>query len=276
MSPAEFQWVLTYQISPIFLQNGVVSSAMGGYAPIIYYLQGAGFMGLGFPGPDVDIDNYYAQFVPLNGSDLINNTYGEYPFANQQTAANALITQPLAISAMMIAPERNPGGYFFKSSIMTALADTLKQHTLQGGTFVYVTPAKTWSNLLLLRLRDMTGSESKQVQWRWQWDFSQPLITSAQAQAAQSNLINSIQNGQQQTPNANGQVTTATGQQQPTVPPASSGAAPTAVPSTKPNPVPFAQSGGTEGSPTNAPLPPNSLGNPTPDPNFGYSFAPGM
>lgn len=260
MSPAEYQWAMTYQISPIFLVGGIVGSALGGTAPIIYYLQGSAFTGLGYPGPDVGLDDYFAQFIPLPGSDLINNEFGTYPFANQQTAANAIITQPLAISMMMICPARQPGDYATKNQIISALRGTLQQHNLSGGTYTVVTPAYTYINCLNARLRDMTGSESKQVQWRYQWDFGQPLVSLAQAAAAQNSLMQSITSGQQIQPNANGVIDGSTGSQSPTPSGASGGASSTAVPSSANNPTPFVQSGTPEGS--SFQLQPNSVGNP--------------
>jgi hypothetical protein len=112
----------------------------------------------------------------------------------------------------------------------------------------------------------MTGFESKQVQWRWQFDFVAPLVSSAQAQAAQSALMDSITQGQQLTPNANGQITSATGAQQPSVPGSASGASDTAVPGAATNPASFGRPTPYYTPPLSNTLPPNSLGNPTPNP----------
>lgn len=193
MSFSDFQ--LSYERSPIILTGGSSSGVPGGMTPIISLLQPSAFddglAGFGGPAP---LDDYFATFVPLPGSTLIENAVGEYPFANQAVAANAIITQPLKIALLMICPVRN-GGYSQKLSVMTSLKAALDDHINQGGTFTVATPAFLWTNLLLLNLTDVTDGESKQVQMQWQWNFYRPLLTQEEADAAENNLMNKISGG---------------------------------------------------------------------------------
>ena len=144
---------------------------------------------------NMDLDNAFAQFVPVPGGSIISNQAGEYPFANQATAANAIITQPLMVSMVMICPYKNPGEAFQKLSIITSLKQTLDQHILGGGLFAVATPSFFYTDCVMLNMRDASSGESKQAQYRWQLDFRKPLVTQAQAEAAHSALMNRLSNG---------------------------------------------------------------------------------
>lgn len=194
MSFSDFQ--LSYEISPIILTGGSASGVPGGMNPIISMLQPDAFSdgGISSDGSDLPLDQYFAKFVPLPGSTLIENAVGEYPFANQAVAANAIITQPLKLSMLMICPVKD-GGYSQKLSIMTALRSSLADHINQGGTFSVATPAFLYTNLLLLRLTDVTDGQTKQVQMQYQWDFYKPLLTQEDAEAAENNLMSKISGG---------------------------------------------------------------------------------
>jgi len=204
--PGQQDFQLAYQVSPIYLTGGVAANLAGGTLPVISLLQSSSFPNLLGAGDNLDLDGYFAQFLPLPGSSLLANAIGTYPFANQQTAANAIITMPLKISLMMICPERQPGDYAAKLSIMSALQATLAQHALSGGTFTVATPSYLYTNCILTALHDVSGQETHKWQWRWQWDFEQPLVSLAAAAAAQNNLMSQLTNQTQVTPNANGEI----------------------------------------------------------------------
>lgn len=194
MSFSDFQ--LSYQISPIILTGGSSSGVPGGMTPIMSLTQPDAFSdGLPGAGDTSSPDSYFAHYLPLPGATLIENEVGTYPFANQSVAANAIIAQPLKISLLMICPATDSNTYATKLSTMTALQGALKDHINQGGTFSVATPAFLWTNLLLLRLSDVTSGETKQVQMEWQWDFYRPLLTLEEAAAAQNNLMSKMSSG---------------------------------------------------------------------------------
>lgn len=187
---------LGYQISPIILTGGVASQILGGMLPIVSILQSADFIS-GILGGSVntDLNSYFAHFRPIPGSTLIENQYGTYPFANQNVAANAVITQPLRISLRMDCPANNTSGFAGKLAVMTALQQILSQHTNLGGTYTVATVAQIYTNLLLLSLKEISGGQSKQDMVSYQWDFWAPLITLEQAANAMNNQMNAISNG---------------------------------------------------------------------------------
>ena len=194
---------LSYQISPIFLTGGVAQGVLGGVMPIVLLTEGLDFALSALNGSVPDsLDDYFAQFMPLPGSTLIENEIGKYPFANQSVAANAIIAQPLHVSLEMVCPVRS-GTYAGKLLTITNMQNVLVQHNSLGGLYTVATPAFIWTNCILRRVVDISGGETKQRQWRYQWDFEQPLVTLQQAQAAQNSLMNSLSNGTQ----TNGQTT---------------------------------------------------------------------
>ena len=192
-NPTAQGFSLSNELSPIILQGGIAQNITGGALPISTLLSMGGGTADGEP---LTIDNALAVFMPLPGSSLINQQIGMYPFANQATAANAVITEPLGISFKMIAPSRQPGDYGGNvMAAISALQASLAQHNITGGTYICVTPSFIWSNCVMTGMRDISGGETKQVQYAWQLDFLQPLVTLAAAQAAQNNLMSQISGG---------------------------------------------------------------------------------
>lgn len=195
MAYADFQ--KSFVLSPIIFTYGIASNVDGGMLTISQVLH------------DDNIENpddAFAQFQPLAGSNLIENVFGEYPFANQAVAANAVITQPLMISFLMICPVKLEDGYSDKLSRITSLKSSLDQHINSGGTFTLATPSYTYTNCLLISLKDVTGNDTKQSQSIWQWDFRKPLLTEEDADTAQNTMMNKISGGTPLIKNEDGEI----------------------------------------------------------------------
>jgi hypothetical protein len=196
LSAASAAWKLTFQISPIILTNGIAGLIPGGMLPLVSITQAANFItGLLSGGNLFDLDQYFAHFKPLPGGSLISQDVGHYPFANQATAANAVITKPLRISMQMVCPAQPEGGYISKLVTMSALQAVLEKHNASGGTYTVATPFFFYTDCLLLDLHDVTPGGSAQPQRDWQWDFEKPLLTQSQATQALNNLMSQINGG---------------------------------------------------------------------------------
>jgi hypothetical protein len=166
--------------------------------PVVAITQSASFVaGLlsGSTAGLTSLDDFFAHYKPLPGSTLIDNQIGQYPFASQQVAANAVIAQPLTISLLMLCPARGSGAMITKLTVLTALKAAYDQHNVSGGTYIVATPARIYQNCVMVRMVDVTGGETKQVQAAYQIDFEQPLITLSQAVAAQGALTQKMTNG---------------------------------------------------------------------------------
>ena len=175
-----------YEQSPIILVGGIAAQMAGG----VVALNNPQFLPTGF-----------ASFRPVPGASLLRNDCSQYPMANQAVAGNAMIAKPIPVSIEMICPataETVP--YSNKSAIIEALVETLKQHNATGGTYNVYTPAYPYTSGVMLDFRDVTAGDSKQVQEVFSLDFLFLLITVAQAQTAQSQLLQSITNGTPQAP----------------------------------------------------------------------------
>lgn len=195
MTPGSEAFQLAYQINPIILCGGIAENMPQGF-PILNLLQGANFpVGVLSSATALDLNNFFANFMPLPGSTLSENEIGMYPFANAQVAANAVIAQPLKISMLMICPARGEGGYSNKRAILQNLKDQLDIHNASGGYYTVATPAYTYTNCVLLKIEDATGGSGNQAQTQYRWDFLQPLLTEQQAQASLGNLMNKITRG---------------------------------------------------------------------------------
>ncbi len=159
---------LTFVISPIVLVGGIAGALPGAAVPILNYLQPEIFPSLiDSGGGDLTLDQFFAHFRPLPGSTLGENFIGEYPFANQTVAANAIIVQPLTVSLLMDCSVKPPFTYAQKYGVMTALQATLAQHDIMGGLYTVATPSFVYQNCVRLRLVEVSRGESQQPQTTW-------------------------------------------------------------------------------------------------------------
>lgn len=182
-----------FQTSPIILNGGLFSSALGGVmalsglvSTVVNDLTGTDAL------PTV-------RYVPIPGATVINNTVATYPFANKFVAGNAVIRNPKNVSLMMIAPVNSVGGYLLKMATFMALQSTFEAHTAAGGTFHVFTPSYPYFDCLMTGMTDVTSGEGHQQQIMWQIDFVQPLVTQQQAQTAFNGMLSMISGGQQLT-----------------------------------------------------------------------------
>lgn len=196
MTLASDAFKLSFQISPVILVGGSAQNIPGGMLPIVSILQAVGFVtGLLGGSSQDDLDQYLAQFFPLPGSTLIEQQIGKYAFANQAVAANAVIASPLHLSMRMDINAKSGIGYATKLATLTALQSLLAQHNNSGGLYTVCTPSFIYTNMLLLNLRDMSRGDIKQAQNAWEWVFEKPLVTQADALAAQNSLMSKISSG---------------------------------------------------------------------------------
>ena len=189
---------LAYQVSPIILTGGIATPLPGGALPIIFLTESVALVGglLTGAGLPSSLDDFFAQYLPISGGTLIDQQIGNYPFANQMIAANAVIQQPLKISLQMIAPSRQSGDMLTKLPIMTLVQSALAQHNATGGLYTIATSAYVYTNCLMTGFTDITpSSDYKQWQIIWQLDFQQPLVTQAQATNTFNALLSNINNG---------------------------------------------------------------------------------
>ena len=190
-------FTLAYEISPIILVGGVAAQMGAGVLPIVALTESVNFLNGLLSGSVTlsDYSQYLAHFQPMPGGNLVKFQYGEYPFANLQIAANAVISEPLRISLLMRAPAKSEGAYVTKLATFTLLQYTLQQHALLGGYYIVLTPAYIYQNMLLNELTDVTETSNAKIQETWRLDFYQPLITQQQAAGVQSQLMQNIGTG---------------------------------------------------------------------------------
>lgn len=194
--PGYLAYKLSFELSPLIMVGGAASGIPGEMLPIIALTEAANFVtGLLSGSVDPNLDNYFAHFHPMPGGKLVNNAIGEYPFANQQVAANAIIANPLNISMRMVCPARGEGGYALKLATMSALVAVVNKHNNSGGTWTVATPSQFYTNLINTGLTDVSPDPLHQPQSEWQWDFAAPLLTTAQAAGAMNSLMSKLSAG---------------------------------------------------------------------------------
>lgn len=197
MTPGLAEYKLGFELSPIIFTNGIAQDLPNSQLPIISILQNKDFENGLLDGTySLDFNDYFANFKPMVGAQLVNNQIGLYPFANQTVAANAIVTQPLTISMLMTCPARpSNGGYFGKLQILTALKQAIEQHNNDGGTYTIVTPSFIYSECVMTGFVDVSGGDTRQIQTDWRLDFMRPLLTEEDAEQAMNSLMNKIDGG---------------------------------------------------------------------------------
>lgn len=184
----------TFALCPIIFSGGIASSMPGGILPLTAISDALSFVDglLGAAGLG-DFEGAFAHYVPMPGMSIIDNTIGNYPFANQNVAANALIAQPLKVSLAMICPVRL--SYSLKLATITSMQSTFKQHNTSEGTYTIATPSFYMENCVMTGMTDISGAQSKQPQTVWKLDFLKPLISLEDAAAAQNQMMSAISGG---------------------------------------------------------------------------------
>jgi hypothetical protein len=203
---------LLYQLTPIWLQNGIASSIPGGaYLPILsilnYEVWAALQIGSGSTvvADDWNFENAFAIFQTAPGGSLVRQSIAEYPFANLNVAANAALRNPLNISMIMMTPMKEESAWAMKQARMSNLKAVLDVHNNLGGTYIVFTPGYIYNNMAMTDLTDVSTAASPLPQNTWRWDFTAPLISMQDIYNVESNLIQKLTAGLQTT----GQLTSA-------------------------------------------------------------------
>lgn len=196
MSIVSQAYKLAYEKSPIFLTDGIASFVPGKILPLIAITEAVSLATSAIAGNiSLNLDDFYATFWPLPGSTLHENQIGNYPFANQQVAANAIITQPLRVSMRMNCTPRLQGAMVSRIMTATALKLALDNHNLSGGTYSVLTPSYLYQGCILTSFKDITSGDSKHQQTDWQLDFVQPLLSLSAAESVQNSTMSKFTNG---------------------------------------------------------------------------------
>jgi hypothetical protein len=195
MPPPNTAVQLAFQVCPIILTGGAASQVPSSMIALLQLFYGTGQNSIGLPFDIGDLDDAFGAFNVLPGGTLVSQQIGKYPFANQYTAANATIQEPLTISVIMDSPMRTPQAFSYKQAIMTALKGTLEQHNNLGGTYTVMTPSYMYTDLILTALTDSSRGNNSLPQNAWRFDFERPLVSLADLQGSQNNLMSKITNG---------------------------------------------------------------------------------
>jgi len=204
MSIGRIGYQLAYQISPIFLVNGIADLyGVGGLLPIVTITQMVStaqealnvITGSDKPMDLLNPDKFFAHFNPMAGGNLHSNQVGQYPFANQKVAANAIIAQPLHISMRMTCHPKIKGGAVSQLLSGAAIKLAIDKHNFSGGMYHVLTPHFLYMNCIMTEMKDITPGNSEFPQVEWQLDFLQPLITKSDATDSLNSLAKKLSAG---------------------------------------------------------------------------------
>ena len=202
MNPISAAYTLAYEISPIWLVNGIAPS-LG--LPIVALTEGLPLLANGLLG-ELPSQPFFT-WRPMPGSTIWESEISEYPFYTNQIAANAQVQRPLKISMLGHCPATKGNPMTIKTANMMFFQAFIQNHINAGGTFHVFTPSYIYYNCLLLTMTDVSTGETNQAQVSWQLDFIQPLLTFPGANGILGNLLEGITNGRVIQPNATGAIT---------------------------------------------------------------------
>lgn len=200
---------LAFELSPILFTGGLFEDFPTSTFPIMALTEGVNFPFSILSGSDADsLDRFFAHFQVLPGSTLIQQDIGKYSFANATIAANAVITQPLTVSMLMICPMQNKLGWAQKQATITGLKYAFDLHNSRGGTYTVLTPAYTYVNCVMRGMHDASSQLSRQIQNTYQLDFEKPLLTLSDADSILNGVARAIKNATGEVANVFGFPTT--------------------------------------------------------------------
>lgn len=180
---------MQYEYAPILLKNGIAESYPEKVMSILQLTQQNGY--------PADDSGYFGYFSFVNGGTFMQNTVAQYPFANQYTAANAIVRQPNNISLLMTCPARSNMPLDLRQAIFHSVIASLVRHIELGGMFVVFAPMAIMQNCLLLAVRDSSSGENAALQNGMIFDFTQPqIMTDEDAQKATNQTMDKINKGE--------------------------------------------------------------------------------
>lgn len=189
---------LAFETSPILLTGGIAELA-GGVLPIIAISEGLNL------GVNALIGNFegltqgepFFSFKPSAGGTVIQNTVGTYPFLNQTTAANSIITEPLHFSLIAYCPVDSNKKPFDRLIKFETIMNALTYHNNNGGLYTVLTPSYIYRDCFLTSVVDLQSGadDNGQSQVTWRFDFLKPLIAEGKTQQVLSSFLNKANGG---------------------------------------------------------------------------------
>ena len=216
MNPVLADFYGSYEVSPIFLTNGIVtqmlnktglaanSSPLNLFGTSVNWIQGLSNFGIPIVAitetlsvaGNIDIPRQpLFTFRPLPGGTLWKSEVAEYPFFTNQIAAVSQVQQPLNISLVSSCPANKDSTFTIKLATFEALRWVIQQHVNAGGTFTVLTPAYMYTDCLLTQIIDVSDGTTNQSQVSWQWDFVQPLLTFPELTQQANSIMGGLSSG---------------------------------------------------------------------------------
>lgn len=181
---------IVHELSPILLKNGIAEQWPEKLQPIGIITQPLP------PLPNTQNGGFFAHWKTLPGGTLMNNSVAQYPLANQATAGNAIVQQPINISMLMYCPATGTYDTGLRKLFITNILTSINEHVRRGGLFVIFTPLSIYDNCLLTGIRDASEGSVPELQNALIFDFIKPMIMDEQeAETAQNIFMSKITNG---------------------------------------------------------------------------------
>ena len=180
-----------YELSPILLKNGIASEREEKLMLIGELTQSLP------PLPLTENNGFFAHWKTIGGGSLMQNSVAQYPLANQATAGNAIVQQPVNISMLMYCPATSLYNFALRRTFISGILSSLDLHVRLGGLFVVYTPFFTYDNCVLTGIRDASEGSVTELQNAMIFDFMRPMIMDEQeAQTAQNAFMSKITDGE--------------------------------------------------------------------------------
>lgn len=122
----------TYELNPIVLTGGIATDDG---------LKISDLLGKGF-----------AYFRPLDGTQLLSYSVAEHPVYNLETAATAVMRNPLTIQFLMIVLKSRLNPTALQHDKLINFINQLRLHSKKGGLFIIATPFYTYQNVIITEI----------------------------------------------------------------------------------------------------------------------------
>lgn len=166
----------TYELNPIILTSGIATEDG---------LKISDLLGKGF-----------AYFRPLDGTQLLSYSVAEHPVYNLETAATAVMRNPLTIQFLMIVLKSKLNPTALQHDKMVNFINQLRLHSKKGGLFIIATPFYTYQNAIITEIAQANIEEPNfGLQNGLRLTFRKSLVDLEDAANAYNEQMNRLNNG---------------------------------------------------------------------------------
>ena len=170
----------TYEINPVILTGGIATGDGLKISDLLGWSKNKPF----------------AYFKVLDGTQQLSYSIAEHPVYNLETAATAVMRNPLTIQFLMVVIKSESHPLQLQHDKMVKFIDQLRLHAKKGGLFTLATPFYPYTNTIITEIMQANIEDVKfGLQNGLHLTFRKPLVDLEDAANAYNEQMNRLDKG---------------------------------------------------------------------------------